>query len=36
VRRVCLGFPEVVEEQAWVGTRWRVRSKTFAHVLVID
>jgi YjbR len=36
VRRVCLGFPEVVEEQAWVGTRWRIRGKTFAHVLAID
>jgi hypothetical protein len=21
---------------AWVGTRWRVRTKTFAHVLTID
>ena len=24
------------EEAAWVGTRWRVRTRTFAHVLVID
>lgn len=29
----CLSLPEVVEETAWVGTRWRVRGKTFAHVL---
>ena len=36
LRRVCLGFPETREEQAWVGTRWRIRTKTFAHVLTID
>ncbi len=29
-------LPEVREEAAWVGTRWRVRTRTFAHVLVID
>ena len=29
-------FPEVVEEAAWVGTRWRVRTRTFAHTLVVD
>ena len=33
---VCGALPEVVEEAAWVGTRWRVRGKTFAHVLSID
>jgi len=36
LRRVCAALPEAYEEQAWVGTRWRVRKKTFAHVLVID
>ena len=36
LRSVCLGLPEVYEEQAWVGTRWRIRARTFAHVLVID
>lgn len=35
LRRVCLDLPEAVEEQAWVGTRWVVRKKTFAHVLTI-
>jgi hypothetical protein len=29
-------LPETREEAAWVGTRWRVRTKTFAHVLTID
>jgi hypothetical protein len=36
LRSVCLGLPEAYEEQAWVGTRWRVRTRTFAHVLTID
>ena len=36
VRSVCLALPEVYEEEAWVGTRWRVRGKTFAHVLGVD
>jgi YjbR len=36
LRSVCLGLPEVHEERAWVGTRWRIRTKTFAHVLRID
>jgi hypothetical protein len=35
LRPVCLGLPEAVEEQAWVGTRWRIRQHTFAHVLTI-
>jgi hypothetical protein len=36
VRAVCLGLPETYEEDAWVGTRWRVRKRTFAHVLAIE
>jgi hypothetical protein len=36
VRAVCLGLPEAYEEAAWTGTRWRVRTKTFAHVLAIE
>jgi hypothetical protein len=36
LRSVCLGLPEAVEEQAWVGTRWRIRKRTFAHVLTIS
>jgi len=36
IRVVCLALPEAYEEEAWVGTRWRVRGKTFAHVLPID
>ena len=36
LRSVCLALPEAYEESAWVGTRWRVRTKTFAHALTID
>ena len=36
LRSACIGLPEAYEEQAWVGTRWRIRKRTFAHVLVVD
>jgi hypothetical protein len=36
IREVCLALPDAYEERAWVGTRWRVRKQTFAHVLMID
>jgi hypothetical protein len=36
LRAVCLGLPEAYEEQAWVGTRWMVRKRTFAHILMIE
>jgi hypothetical protein len=36
VRSICLALPESYEESAWVGTRWRIRKRTFAHVLMID
>jgi hypothetical protein len=32
--RTALALPEAYEEDAWTGVRWRVRAKTFAHVLV--
>jgi hypothetical protein len=35
LRPLCLALPEVVEKQARVGTRWCVRRKNFAHVVVI-
>ena len=35
VRSICFALPEVVEEQTWVGTRWVVRKKNFAHVVEI-
>lgn len=36
IREIALARPEAYEEQAWHGTRWRVRNKTFAHVLRVD
>lgn len=36
VRALCLDLPEAHEERAWVGTRWRIRTRTFAHVLGVE
>ena len=33
VRAIALALPDAYEEEAWVGTRWRVGKDTFAHVL---
>ena len=32
LRSVCGVLPEAYEEPAWVGTRWRIRKRTFAHL----
>ena len=32
IGKVLARLPEIVEENAWVGTRWRVGSATIAHV----
>ena len=31
---VATRLPEVLEEDAWTGVRWRIRTTTFAHVMV--
>jgi predicted DNA-binding protein (MmcQ/YjbR family) len=36
VRPVALHLPGAVEEDAWLGVRWRIRGRTFAHVLVVQ
>ena len=36
LRAICLALPEAHEERAWVGLRWRIRQRTFAHVFVVD
>jgi hypothetical protein len=33
LRGICLALPDAYEQKAWVGVRWMVRKKTFAHVL---
>jgi hypothetical protein len=35
LRLICLDLPEAYVEAAWVGTRWMIKKKTFAHVLMI-
>ena len=34
LRAIAAALPEAYEEDAWTGVRWRIRSKTFAHVMV--
>jgi hypothetical protein len=36
LRPLCLGLPESVENQAWAGFQWRIRKRTFAHLLTVD
>ncbi len=36
LRSICLGLPETVENQSWAGAQWRIRKRTFAHVLTVD
>ena len=35
VRSICLALPETHEETAWTGLRWRIRTRTIAHLLVV-
>jgi hypothetical protein len=36
VAAAALDLPDAYEEDAWVGVRWRVRTRTFAHVAPVD
>lgn len=36
LRELCRELPDAYEERAWVGTRWMVRKRTFAHVLGVE
>jgi hypothetical protein len=36
LRKICLALPEATEEPAWVGIRWCVAEKNFAHVLMVS
>ena len=31
-----MALPDAYEEEAWTGTRWKVRQRTFAHVLTVE
>lgn len=34
LRAIATALPEAHEEDAWTGVRWRIRTKTFGHVMV--
>jgi hypothetical protein len=36
LRPICRQLPESYEEPAWIGVRWRIRARTFAHVYTPD
>jgi hypothetical protein len=36
LRPVCRGLPETYEQPAWIDLRWRIRTRTFAHVYTPD
>ncbi|MEV5980905.1 MmcQ/YjbR family DNA-binding protein [Streptomyces sp. NPDC052114] len=36
LRPICRQLPESYEEPAWIGVRWRIRTRTFAHVYTSD
>jgi predicted DNA-binding protein (MmcQ/YjbR family) len=36
IRSACLRLPETFEKPAWTGAQWRIRNRTFAHVLAVD
>lgn len=36
LRPICRRLPDTYEEPAWIGVRWRIRTRTFAHVYTPD
>lgn len=36
LRSLCMALPEAEENPAWAGWQWRVRKRTFAHLLAVD
>jgi hypothetical protein len=36
LRAICRRLPDSREEAAWVGRRWKIRARTYAHVLDIE
>ncbi|MBM2620585.1 MmcQ/YjbR family DNA-binding protein [Actinoplanes sp. LDG1-06] len=36
LRPICRRLPEAYEEPAWIGLRWRIRTRTVAHVYTPD
>jgi YjbR len=36
LRALCMSLPDAYEEPAWVGVRWMVRKRTFAHAYGVE
>lgn len=36
LRPICRRLPDSYEEPAWIGVRWRIRTRTIAHVYTPD
>lgn len=36
LRSICRKLPESYEGPAWIGVRWRIRTRTFSHVYTPD
>ncbi|MGI9084343.1 MAG: MmcQ/YjbR family DNA-binding protein [Aeromicrobium sp.] len=36
VRSICSALPEAKEQSAWTGVRWRIGTRTIAHLLVVE
>jgi hypothetical protein len=36
MRAICGALPEAHEDQPWTGNRFRIRNRTFAHILTVD
>lgn len=36
VGEIALALPEADEQDAWIGVRWRIRQRTFAHLARVD
>jgi hypothetical protein len=36
VGSICLSLPEAHEQDSWIGVRWRIRQRTFAHLARVD
>jgi hypothetical protein len=36
LRAICARLPDAYEEPAWIGVRWRIRTKTFAHACAVE
>ncbi len=36
IRKMAMAMPRAYEETAWVGTRWCISKKNFAHLILVN